>query len=207
MATLIEAFLLGLVGGAIPGSVLTILLISVIQGGFPAGLRTFGWSLLAEVTVVGILLLLLFTLPISESLFNYIGLVGYLVLFYFAWQISRLQKIDQPEKAGVVFSAKEIYTLSATNAPLYIFWVTVCSPLIWQLANKWSLLISVISFMVAFELGWAFSTFVIMMVFVKARKYITEPNVMRKVYLCASLVMFVFGLQMLYLSLVSLRII
>src|SRR3989344_5847041 len=102
MQIIFEAFGLGLIGGVVPGSILTILLVSVMQGGFPAGLKAFFWSLAAELTIVAILLLVLFTLPISPGTFNYIGLIGSLVLFYFAWQIFHLQKIDQPEKAESV---------------------------------------------------------------------------------------------------------
>lgn len=206
MTLLIEAFLLGLIGGIIPGAVLTVLLVSVIQGGFSSGLRAFRWSLLAEVTVVGILLVFLFTLPIPVILFNYIGLFGCLVLLYFAWQVFHIQKIDQPEQSGTVFTAKEIFILSVTNAPLYIFWVTVCTPLILQLAEMWSLTVSAVTFMISFEIGWGLSTFIVMLLFVKARKYITEPRIMRKVYTCASIAMFLLGFKMLYSSLVLLGI-
>src|SRR3989344_3829492 len=186
MQTLLEALGLGLVGGVVPGSILTILLVSVIEGGFHAGRRAFIWSLAAEITVVSILLILLFILPIPEGLFNYIGLVGGLVLFYFAWQIFHLHKINQPEDRSVVFSAGKIYSLAATNAPLYIFWVTVCAPLIWQLAKEWPIAISTISFVALFEIGWSISTFAILLIFVKARHYLTNPLVMRKVYLGAA---------------------
>jgi len=198
MRILLEAFGLGLVGGIIPGSILSILLVSVMQGGFSAGRRAFFWSLAAELTVVSALLLVLFTLPIPKKLFSYIGLLGSLVLFYFAWQIFHLQKINQPEKTEVIFSGREIYTLAATNAPLYIFWVTVCAPLIWQMANEWPLAVSATFFMISFELGWAISTFAVLMVFVKARQYLTNPKVMGKVYITAATLMFLLGVRMLY---------
>ena len=200
MQILIEAFGLGLIGGIIPGAILTILLVSVIQGGFKAGLEAFVWSLVAELTVVGILLLILFTLPLPRETFNYIGLVGSLVLFYFAWQIFHLQKIDQPKDASSTFSGKQIYVLAASNAPLYIFWTTVCAPLIWQLAEYWPLNISALFFMIAFETGWAASTFTVMLLFVKARERLTDPKTMRKTYVGAALIMLVLGVRMLYLS-------
>ena len=185
-------------------TILTILLVSVIQGGFPAGLKAFFWSLAAELTVVGILLFILFRLPIPQGLFNYIGLVSGFVLLYFAWQIFHLQKMGEPEKAGTVFSGREIYTLAATNAPLYIFWVTVCAPLIWQLGSHWPLSVSVASFMVIFETGWSLSTFTVMLLFVRGRQYLTNPKVMRKVYLILSLIMFLLGIKMFYTSIMSL---
>ena len=207
MQILIETFGLGLVGGIIPGSILTILLVSVMRGGFKSGLRSFLWCLAAELTVVGILLLVIFTLPIPKEIFNFIGLVGSLVLFYFAWQIFNLKQIDRPEETGAVFSGKQIYLLAATNAPLYIFWVTVCAPLIWQLAESWPLARATISFMLIFEIGWTLSTFIIMLLFVKGRNFITNPKVMKKVYAGASFLMFLLGIRMLHLSLSSLGVI
>lgn len=204
MQTLIEAFGLGLIGGVVPGSILTILLVSVMQGGFTAGLKAFFWSLAAELTVVGSLLIILFTLPTPEGFFNYVGLVGSFVLFYFAWQIFNLRKVDQPKTINIVFSGKKIYILAATNAPLYIFWVTVCAPLIWQLASHWPLLISVSSFMVIFETGWSLSTFTIMLMFVKGKQYLTNPKSMRKIYLMLAVVMFLLGVKMFYTSVMSL---
>ncbi len=204
MQILIEAFGLGLIAGVIPGSILTILLISVIRGGFPAGLRAFLWSLAAELTVVGILLTVLFTLPIPKELFTYIGLIGSFVLFYFAWKIFHLQKMDQPEIVNAVFSGKEIYTLAITNAPLYIFWVTVCTPLIWQLSKTWPLSLSVFSFMITFEIAWSLSTFIVMLLFVKGKQYITDPKSMRRVYLILAVIMFLLGVKMLHTSVVSL---
>lgn len=206
MQVLIEAFGLGLVGGVVPGSILTILLVSVMQGGFSSGLRAFLWSLAAELTVVALLLVGLFTLPIPEELFSYIGLIGGGVLFYFAWQVFYIQKINQPQGEIEIFSGRKIYTLAATNAPLYIFWVTVCSPLIWQLSKGWPLVLSAVSFMTAFEIGWALSTFLIMLVFVKARRHLINPNIMGKVYLGVLTFMALLGIRMLYSSPISLGI-
>jgi len=206
MQIIIEAFLLGLVGGIVPGSILTILLVSVLQGGFKAGMRAFSWCMAAEISVVLLLLFLLLSLPISTDIFLYLALVGGLVLFYFASQVLKLSKIDRPENTDTMFSAKKIFLLSATNAPLYIFWVTVCAPLIWQLAEQFELYTSAVYFMVAFELGWGLSTFGIMLLFVKSRNLLTNPKVMKKVYLGIALLMTLIGIRMWYTALQSLNI-
>ncbi len=204
MQIIIEAFLLGLVGGVVPGSILTILLVSVIQGGFKSGLRAFSWSLAAELTVVSLLLVLLIQLPVSTNFFNYLGFVGGLVLFYFGLQVFKLSKIDKPEETAEVFTWKQIYSLAATNAPLYIFWATVCAPLIWQLAEQISLYSSALYFMIAFELGWAVSTFVIMLVFVKTRSVLANPKIMKKVFVGVAIFMFLLGLRLFYSSITNL---
>ena len=200
MHAIFEGFGLGFVGGFVPGSILTILLISVIQGGFSSGVRAFFISLLAEIIIVGVLLLILFNLPIPEIAFTYIGLVGGLVLFYFGSQVLRIKSIETPEETKKTFTPTKIFILAATNAPLYIFWVTICAPLIWEIANEFSLVFSIATFMTAFEVGWSISTFAIMLVFVKMRSYLTNPHIMRKVYLGVAGFMFLLGIRMLYSS-------
>jgi threonine/homoserine/homoserine lactone efflux protein len=195
-----------LIGGVVPGSILTILLVSVMQGGFRAGRRAFLWSLAAELTVVSLLLLILLSLPLSMTVFHYIGLVGGLVLFYFAWQVMHLSRIEKPGGSGEVFSGKKIYILAATNAPLYIFWVTVCAPLIWQLGEIFPLYIAALFFMIAFEIGWAASTFVVMLIFVKSRTLLTNPQIMGKVYMVVALFLALFGMRMWYAALHDLHV-
>lgn len=206
MQILIESFLLGLVGGIVPGSILTVLLISVMQGGSRAGLRAFCVSLGAELIIVCILLGLLLLLPIPSRIFLYIGFVGSVVLLYFAWQILGLSKIDKPESTTQVFSNKKIFLLAATNAPLYIFWVTVCAPLIWQLSETLSLFESAVYFMIAFELGWSISTLGVLWIFVKSRNILTNQRVMRKVYIGVSLFMAFLALRIFYTSIHSLLV-
>lgn len=204
MQILIEAFLLGLVGGLVPGSILTIILISVLQGGYKSGLRAFFWSFLAELTIVSILLLFVLSLPFTTTVFSYIGMIGGVVLFYFAYQILGISKISNPENQETLFSGRQIYLMSATNAPLYIFWITVCAPLIWKLTEQFSVSIAAVSFLGFFEFGWALSTLVILLLFVKSRKILTNPFIMKRVYQGVSLFMFFLGARILYTSLTAL---
>lgn len=199
MQPILEALGLGLVGGVVPGSILTILIVTVLQGGYKAGLRALMWALTAEVTIVTILLVLIFNLPLTETVFAYVGLVGGLVLFYFGYQVLGIRTVDTSSDTPT-FSALKIYTLSATNAPLYIFWLTVCAPLIYELAEQHNLFSAAAYFMMAFELGWGLATFLMMLAFVKARAYLTNPTVIRRVYMGVALFMFVLGVRMLYTS-------
>jgi len=206
MQILIEAFLLGLVGGIVPGSILTILLVSVLQGGFRSGLRAFFWCVAAEVSVVSALLIVLISLPVTPIVFTYLSVVGGLVLFYFASQILQLSRLENPAAETSLFSPRKIYVLAATNAPLYIFWITVCAPLIWQLAESFSLYAAAGYFMLAFELGWALSTFGVMILFVTSRQVLTNPTVMSKVYLVIAAFMALLGMRMWYSALQAFNI-
>lgn len=204
MHAIFGGFGLGFVGGLVPGSILTILLVSVIQAGFSAGARAFFISLLAEVLIVGILLLILFNLPTPVNAFIYIGLIGGVVLFYFGSQVLRIKGIETPGESKETFTPTKIFILAATNAPLYIFWITICAPLISEIAQESNFVFAASSFVAAFEAGWALSTFVIMLVFVKMRRQLTNPYIMRKVYLAVAIFMFLLGIRMLYTSITAL---
>jgi len=200
MNSLVEAFFLGLTGGVIPGSILTILLISVLQGGFKAGLRAFGWCLAAEVLIVALLLTIILNLQLPTQVFSYIGLIGSSVLFYFAWQVTKLSKIEQKVGDQKVFTGWRIFILSATNAPLYLFWITVCTPLIWQMTDEMSLSTAAVTYTLLFEVGWALSTFLIIILFVTTRNILTNPKIMSRVYLGIATFMAFIGCKILYTS-------
>ena len=204
MNSLIEAFFLGLTGGVVPGSILTILLISVLQGGFKAGLRAFAWCLTAEILIVTLLLTIILNIQLPPQIFSYVGVIGSLVLFYFAWQITKLSKIEQTEDDKKVFTGLHIFILSATNAPLYLFWITVCTPLIWQLSGDMSLVNAAVTYTLLFEVGWALSTFVILVLFVTTKHILTNPKIMSRVYLGIALFMSFIGCKILYTSVTQL---
>ena len=186
------------------GSILTILLISVLQGGFKAGLRAFAWCLTAEILIVALLLIIVLNLQLPAQIFSYVGVIGSFVLFYFAWQVTKLSKIEQTGEDQKVFTGLRIFTLSATNAPLYLFWITVCTPLIWQLSGEMSLATAAVTYTLLFEVGWALSTFVIMVLFVTTRNILTNPNIMSRVYLGIALFMSFIGCKILYTSITKL---
>lgn len=195
--------MLGAIGGLVPGAVLTILLVSVLQGGLRAGLRAFWWAMLAEIVIAGALLLVAAQLPLGENFFLLLGGVGGVVLFYFAWQVFQLRSVSI-ENGTVLFSPQKIFLLSATNAPLYVFWTTICFPLIWELARTWSLALAAPLYFLAFEIGWGITTFGMMLVFVFSRSTLTNERVMRLVFTCIALILAGFGLRMLITAVVFL---
>src|SRR3989344_5824190 len=203
MRILVEAFILGAIGGFVPGAVLTLLLVSVLQGGLTAGVRAFWWSMLAEVLIAGSLLLIATQLPIGQSFFNVIGVVGGGFLFYFSWKIFQLRSITVHDGA-LLFTAPKIFLISATNAPLYIFWSTICFPLIWQLATIWSLPVAAVSYFVVFEVGWAITTFITILLFVYARPMLSNERIMHRIFIFLALVFAAFGFRLLITSLFSL---
>jgi threonine/homoserine/homoserine lactone efflux protein len=203
MGILLQGFLLGAVGGVIPGAVLTILLVSTLQGGLKAGFRAFFWAMLSEIIIAGGLLLLATLLPLSPIVFVWIGVVGSLILLYFSWQVFQLRSITV-HKGSTLFTPSKIFLLSATNAPLYIFWTTVCFPLVWQLAVSWSLSAAALSYFVIFEIGWAATTCATLLLFAYARTVLTNEGVMRWVFTLIALLLASLALRMLLHSVTQL---
>ena len=200
MHILLQAFILGAVGGVIPGAVLTILLVSTMQGGLKTGLRAFFWAMFSEITIAGVLLLVAVQLQLGAAVFTWIGFVGSVVLFYFAWQVLKLRSVNV-ESNSTLFTPVKIFLLSATNAPLYIFWTTICFPLIWQLASSWPITVAAPFYFLFFEIGWGLTTFIMLLLFVFSRKTLTDERVMRKVFIIISIILFGFGVEMLVQSL------
>ncbi|OGG60349.1 hypothetical protein A2765_06360 [Candidatus Kaiserbacteria bacterium RIFCSPHIGHO2_01_FULL_56_24] len=196
MYILLQALTLGIVGGLIPGPILTLLLISVLQGGLSAGIRAFVWAMLSEVVIAGGFLLIATQLSLSDTVFAVIGLVGGLVLLHFSYRVFQLRSVTV-QNGEIIFTPTKIFIISGTNATLYIFWITVCFPLIWQLGATWGLVEAAVSYFLAFEFGWGSATFCMMLIFLFARATLTNERIMHKVYIFLSLVLAAFGLNML----------
>ena len=203
MNILFQGFALGLVGGIIPGAVLTVLFVSTMQGGLFAGIRAFLWAFLAEISIVGVLLYIALQLPLHPDVFVAIGGIGGIVLLYFARQVFQLRSIEA-EGSPILFTAPKIFLLQTTNAPLYIFWLTICFPLIWQLAKTWPLVSAAISYFAVFEIGWAISTLAVLLLFNFSRITLTNERIMRVVFIIISTVFALFGFRMLISAFTSL---
>lgn len=206
MLVLIESLFLGFVGGLIPGSIMVLLLASSIKGGFSSVLRITFLAVVAEVFIaLGLVLVLnLFDLPFY--VFDLIGIIGATVLIYFGIKIAKIRNISEPEEGDdiTVFSAKEILLLSATNAPLYIFWVTICIPLIWAFSESVGLITSTGLFLIFFEIGWIISTLSVGFLFIKSKNLLSNEKIMSKVYLVITLFFFILATKLAYQGLMAL---
>lgn len=203
MGILIQGFVLGLVGGIVPGAVLSILFVSAMQGGLRAGLYAFWWAMFAEVVIAGGLLLVFAQFSLPPAIFNVIGLCGGVALLYFGRQVYQLREVAV-EVSRPMFTGTKIFFLSATNAPLYIFWTTVCFPLIWQLAVSWGLMSAAVSYFVLFEIGWGISTFAMLLLFLFSRSTLTDQRIMHRVFIVVALILGFFGVRMFITSALAL---
>ncbi|MBI4129042.1 MAG: LysE family transporter, partial [Parcubacteria group bacterium] len=137
MFILLQAALLGLVAGLTPGPMLTALLVNTLQGGARTGFRTLVWIMLWEILVTSSLILVATLLPLSPAVFGAIGIVGGIVLLYLAWQVFQVRGI-QAHATGALFTPRKLLLLQATNPHLYVFWITIGLPLIFQMSQTWT---------------------------------------------------------------------
>lgn len=194
-----QAFIFGVVGGVIPGTVLTMILVSTLHRGFWAGFKVFGWAVFSEMVIVAALLFGAVQLSLSIRDFAFVGLFGGAILIYFAWRVFKLRSV-KVEDSPVLFTPSKIFLLSITNAPLYVFWITICFPLIWQLGEEWMLTAAAGSFFILFQIGWGLATGLMLWFFAFSRKVLTNEHVMHKVYIGVAVLLAGFGLRLLVQS-------
>jgi threonine/homoserine/homoserine lactone efflux protein len=159
--------------------------------------------MISEIIVAGGLLFIATLLPLNVEVFNVVGLIGSAVLLYFAWSIFQLRSVKVHDE-HVLFTPSKILLLSATNAPLYVFWTTICFPLIWQLARVWRLPLAAFSYFVTFEIGWAITTFTMLLLFLFSRKTLTNEGIMHKVFISIALILAILGMHIFIQSVQSL---
>lgn len=123
---IVSAFILGLIGGVIPGPVLATTFTEILQSGLLKSMRIILWAMLTETVVALISLLALSSMNFSESFFQGLSVVGAAILIWISTSIWKVHKIDNEEK--VHFSLGKISAMIMANGVLWTFWITVCVP-------------------------------------------------------------------------------
>lgn len=198
-----QAFVLGAIGGLIPGAILTMILISSIRDGWWGAVRIFLWSALAEIIIAGALLFAGTLVPLNPVHFQLVGIAGGIMLLFLAYRVLTLQSVTS-ELQKETFSPREVFTLTATNAPLYIFWITVCFPLIFQLAEQWTLKVAAFTYFIAFEIGWCMATFLMLLIFVKANSLVQNTKIIHRAFTVVAILLGAFGVQLIFQGVLAL---
>ena len=125
-AQIIEIFLLGLIGGAVPGPMLTAVFTEVLNSGFKKSLRVVLRALFAETIVATAILLVIYSLNIPESYFYVISIVGSVYLIWLAIKVWKIDKIDGENKEVFIF--KNIFAYFVKWWFLDFLDYSLCSP-------------------------------------------------------------------------------
>jgi threonine/homoserine/homoserine lactone efflux protein len=123
---LIEAFLLGLVGGAVPGPILTGAFTEALNTNFFRSTRIIFYALIAETVGALFAIYVIYKIGLSKTAINIISIGGAIVLFWLAYKIWKIDKINTEAKKILTFY--EIVILTALNSGYWIFWIAVGVP-------------------------------------------------------------------------------
>lgn len=197
---IIEIFLLGLIGGSVPGPMLTAVFTEVLNAGFKKSIKVVLRAFLAETVVGALILLIIYSLHIPELYFQIISLGGSIYLMYLATKIWKINKVDGENKEFFTFG--KIFILTLLNGGFWIFWLTICVPRAFTLSE--SIHGGLVIFMIAMELGWFIMTSLLGFIFSRFRPLLLKKNLVSVVFKFFALILVFFALKSIVGSLVFL---
>lgn len=168
----LQILVLGIIGGAIPGPILTSVFTEVLNAGFLKSLKVVFWAFIVESLMVLLLLLVLSSLKIPEIYFHIISFGGVVVLFWIAWQIWQIEQFKD-DKAEL-FTLSKIILLTILNGGFWLFWVTVSIPMAFELNNY--IRGGQFIFLLIFEVGWLIATIGLAFIFSHFRLLLERKN-------------------------------
>lgn len=187
----LEALILGLIGGCVPGPILTAVFTEVLSSGFKRSLLVVLKALIAESSIAVLVLSFFFLFAFPAEYFYALSLGGALVLFWLAWQVWGINKVVNDGKT--VFTFWKLMLLTVLNGAFWIFWVTICVPRAFALREAISG--GHILFLVLFELGWLTSTVGLGFVFSRFRPLLMKKKLVGTVFKFFAIVLVAFGVK------------
>ena len=105
---LIVALMLGLIGGLIPGPVITAVFTEILQSGYLRSMRIIFIALVTETLVALISLLLLASLGFNEAFFRGLSLAGAVILLWISVSLWKIRSLESGGKVHFGFWKKDI---------------------------------------------------------------------------------------------------
>ncbi|MCP4312622.1 MAG: hypothetical protein GY790_15275 [Bacteroidetes bacterium] len=195
---LVIALMLGLIGGVIPGPVITAVFTEILLSGFPKSLRIIVIAMIAETVVAVISLVLFSALGLPESFFHGLSLLGAGILIWIAGSIWRVKSLDSGEK--VHFSIWKIIIMILSNGVLWTYWITICIPKAILLNDQ--VYLGAYLFMGLVQLGWLLSTLLMAFIFSRFRRILSRPKIIPLVFKIFALAFIYFAIDMAYKSII-----
>ena len=193
---LIIACMLGLIGGMIPGPVITAVFTEVLQSGYLKSLRIIFIALVTESVVAVISLLILASLGFNEAFFRGLSLAGAVILVWISISIWKVKSLDTGEK--VHFGFWKIILMILSNGVLWTYWITICIPKAILLGSQVNL--GEYLFMALVQLGWLISTMVVAYLFSRFRRILSRPRVIPVLFKIFALAFAYFAADMIFKS-------
>lgn len=193
---LLEIFLLGLIGGANPGPILTSVFTVVLNSSFKKSLSIVFKALLAETVVALLILTVVYYLDLPQRYFYIISLLGAAVLIWLATQVWKIKSIDQ--ERGEVFTLTKIFLITILNGGFWIFWITICVPRAFELKSVMPG--GHFLFLIIFEIGWLVATVLLGYLFSKFRPLLQKNNLVSATFKVFAILLLFFAMKAIYES-------
>jgi threonine/homoserine/homoserine lactone efflux protein len=190
------ALMLGLIGGMIPGPVITSVFAEILQSGLTRSLRIIFIALVTETLVAIASLIMLESLRLQEGFFRALSLAGAVILIWIAFSIFKVRQLGTGEK--VVFTVPKIVMMILTNGVLWTYWITVCIPKAILLGDDVHL--GAYLFMGLVQIGWLISTVILAILFSQFRKILTGSRVLPLIFRIFAAAFVYFAADMIYQS-------
>ncbi len=193
---ILNALILGLIAGVIPGPVLAAIFTEILQSGFGKSIRIILWAMFTELSVALFSLIILSAFGFPESFFRALSFVGAGVLVWIATSIWKIQKIDTGEQ--IHFGVGKIASMIIANGVLWTFWITVCIPKAITLGDQ--IVGGQFLFLGIVEIGWLLSTMLVAIIFSRFRTLLSKPKVVPYMFKLFALTFVYFAGDMVYKS-------
>lgn len=188
---LIEALLLGLIAGAVPGPILTGTFAEILSFGFPRGMRVILYALVAETLGALITIYILYSIGLSYLVIKIISIIGSIVLFWLATKVWRIAEINTGSQKLLTFP--KIMLLTVLNSGYWIFWITIGIPK--ALLLDQSLMGGKFIFLTLFELTWLISTVFLAFVFFRFRPLLQRKNWVARTFKILAIILVLLGIK------------
>lgn len=194
ITSLIEAFLLGLVGGAVPGPILTGTFTEILNIGFLKGIRVIFYALIAETIGALLVFFIFYAVGLNQLAIQIISICGTIVLFWLASQVWKIKEINTEAKQ--VLTLPKILLLTAFNSGYWVFWITVGVPKALALSN--SVYGGKFIFLAIFELAWLIMTFALAFIFYQFRPLLQRKNLIGATFKVLAVILILLGIKTLW---------
>jgi threonine/homoserine/homoserine lactone efflux protein len=190
---LFSIFILGLIGGAVPGPILTSLFAEVLRKGFAKTLIVILKASIAESAMAFLIIVAFSIIKIPSVLFYVLSFIGAFVLVSLAREIWQIKALDTK---GEIFTFRKFLAIVFFSGPFWIFWITICVPQAFLLSTK--IFGGQFIFLLLFEIGWWVSTFCLVFIFSRFRSLLIKGNLTHKIFRFLALVLIFFALKLVY---------
>jgi threonine/homoserine/homoserine lactone efflux protein len=191
IAPLIEAFLLGLVGGAVPGPILTGTFTEILNISFLKGIRVIFYALIAETIGALLVFFIFYAIGLNQLAIQIISVCGAIVLFWLGYQVWKIKEINTEAKQ--VLTLPKILLLTAFNSGYWIFWITIGVPK--ALVLDVSVYGGKFIFLAIFELAWLVMTFGLAFIFYQFRPLLQRKNLIGSTFKVLAAILILLGIK------------